>query len=253
MPVTSHLRFFSPGNQIRVDSMLKYQSSLIKTPWISNIRRQLSNSAPERAIDPKSPSFSPIRNGNFQEFYKSPYATVFPSQSAIPQSVPLERPYERLIKLRRLIRKSSKGKLMRYDAWVLAGNKNGSAGMAHAHASQAYKAVQAATRRAKSNMRHFNLYEGRTLYHDIQFEYKSLRMRLMPKPPGYSVRAQRNVEDVCSALGVQDLAAQIMQGKTNPITITRAMFHALENLHKTPESVAKLRGMTARDVRRNQG
>eukprot|EP00158_Paraphelidium_tribonemae_P004388 Partr_v1_DN26726_c1_g1_i1_m8332 putative Ribosomal protein S5 len=207
--------------------------------------------------DAKNPSFSPalgsiLSGGGGKSRYRSPYASIFPSDrasSSIPQEVPMERPFERLIKLRRLIRKNAKGKIMRYDAWVLAGNRNGSAGLAHSQSSQAYKAVQGASRRARKNMKYFELFENRTLYHDIICKYQTMKLRLMPKPAGYSIRAQRNVEDVCWAVGIKDLAGQVMGGKVNPITVVRAMFQALELQHKTPTAVARARGRRVSDIR----
>ena len=91
-----------------------------------------TNASKGMTKDPKSPSFSPIIGGKDTFRYKSPYATLFPSSQKTINSIPIERPFERLIKLRRLIRKNAKGKIIRYDAWVLVGNKNGSAGFSHA-------------------------------------------------------------------------------------------------------------------------
>ena len=65
---------------------------------------------------------------------------------------------------------------------------------------------------------------------------------------GYSIKAQRNIYDVCQALGIQDLAVEIMQGKTNPVTVVRAVFHALEKHHKTADRIAALRGKTAAEL-----
>jgi small subunit ribosomal protein S5 len=65
---------------------------------------------------------------------------------------------------------------------------------------------------------------------------------------GFSVRANHFVYDVCQALGIQDLGAKIMNGKVNPITIVKTMFHALESLHKTPSQVAQTRGRQVRMV-----
>ena len=70
-----------------------------------------------------------------------------------------------------------------------------------------------------------------------------MKLRLVKKPAGYSVRAQRNAYDVCQALGIQDLAVKIMGGTVNPVTVTRAVFHALDKKHQTPSQVSEARGI----------
>jgi ribosomal protein S5 len=62
------------------------------------------------------------------------------------------------------------------------------------------------------------------------------------------VRAQRDIYEFCFALGIQDLAADIMVGSTNPITISKALMHALTYRHKTPTMISKLRGKTVEEV-----
>jgi hypothetical protein len=147
-----------------------------------------SNYFPKSLQDPKSSSFSPIgglsKTNRFQPKYTSPYATSYPKLNPIPDEVPLRRPYERIITVRKLVRLSSKGKHMRFDAWCLAGDRTGSVGLAHATSTRASKATQLAMRRARNNMKHFELFEGRTLYHGMTFDYNGMRMRLIPKEPG---------------------------------------------------------------------
>lgn len=62
------------------------------------------------------------------------------------------------------------------------------------------------------------------------------------------MKAQRNIYDVCQALGIQDLAVEIMQGTTNPVTIVRAVFHALEHHHKPAGRIATLRGKKVEEL-----
>ncbi|KAI3642501.1 hypothetical protein MP228_012056 [Amoeboaphelidium protococcarum] len=200
--------------------------------------------------DPTKADFSPLGktlSGGANQ-YQSPYSTIFPRENRNPQNVPIKRPYERLIKLRKLVRPSRLGKKMTFDAWCVVGDRNGSAGMAHATSTQAAKAVKRALQLARGQLKHYELYEGRTLFHDIDMKYGALRMRLFSKPAGYSIRAQRNAYDVCQAVGMQDIAVQILDGKPNPIKISRAVFHALDNLHQTPAAVANARGRSVKEI-----
>ena len=202
--------------------------------------------------DPKSASFSPLGQRLAPVTnaigYRSPYATHFPRDQLTPQAPLTRRPYERVVKLRRLMNPSALGKHVEYDAWCLVGDRNGSAGFAHARSSQAGRAVKKAMALARRSMRSYDLFENRTLYHDIELQYHCLKMRLYTKPPGYSVQAQRNAYDVCMALGIQDLAVDILEGTINPITVVRGMFCALDTFHKTPTQVSQARGMHIEEV-----
>jgi ribosomal protein S5 len=212
------------------------------------LRRCLSTAAfarqrPETTLNPLATS------RRQQEAYRSPYET---QQARVVQTTaePLtRRPYERILTIRKAVHVTSKGKHVKFDAWCLAGDQNGSVGCAHARSTQPSKAIQAALRVARKSMKFYPLFEQRTLYHDIDAKFRQMHLRLMPKPPGHSVRAQRTVYDLCQALGIQDMSAKIMAGGTNPVTIAKTFLHALNTMHFTPENVAQKRGLKLSDVR----
>lgn len=143
--------------------------------------------------DPKSAEFSPLAASS-QQKYRNPYVTAYPSLQTVPAEVPLKKPYERVVCIRKLVSVSAKGKNLRYDAWCLVGDRNGSASVAHATSSQSYKAVQVALKRARRTMRHYDLCEGRTLHHDIECDFHTLRLRMHKKPPGKHFEMHSSVE-----------------------------------------------------------
>lgn len=191
---------------------------------------------------------NPFAKHRGKTYYQSPYETNYPKSENIPIQPLQRRPYERILTIRKAVRVTAKGKHVKYDAWCVAGDRRGSMGVAHAQSTQPSKAVQTALRNARSSMRYYDLFEGRTLYHDIDLKFRNMRIRFFSKPPGNSVRAQHTIYDLCQALGMQDLSAQILIGKTNPVTITRAFMHALEYCHRTPREIASTRGLHLREV-----
>jgi hypothetical protein len=114
----------------------------------------------------------------------SPYRTRFPEQRTVHDEPPVRRPYEKILTIRKKVRVSATGKHAKFDAYCLAGDRNGSVGYAHAQSTQANKAVQAALRLARGRMRHYPLFEGRTLFHDIEARHRKLRIGLWSKPAG---------------------------------------------------------------------
>lgn len=135
------------------------------------------------AKDPLSPSFSPFSSN------RPPPATSFSSTSRQANSR-APKLYTRLISMRRIMRVSSKGKHMQYDAWVLVGDQHGSAGWAHGRSLQSSKAVQTATRKAQHSMKFYNLFENRTLHHDIHLTFNRSQIRLLSKPQGINLFAK---------------------------------------------------------------
>lgn len=148
---------------------------------------------PISGTDPKSVEFSALSVGKLSPItyaslanskYRSPYATNFPRSQPVPSAPLVRRPYERTIKMRRLMFPTAKGRVAKYNAWCLVGDRSGSVGYAQATSSQAARAMKRALQAARRSMRSFELKDGRTLYHDIDVQYGPLRMRLMTKQPG---------------------------------------------------------------------
>lgn len=116
--------------------------------------------------------------------HASAYRTHFPAARAIYDTPPTRRPYETILTIRKKVRVSATGKHMKFDAYCLAGDRCGSVGYAHATSTQANKAVQTALRLARGRMRHYPLFEGRTLFHDMEARHRKLRIGLWAKPAG---------------------------------------------------------------------
>lgn len=212
------------------------------------VRRYLSFSAPLAFRGGRAETTpSPLAEALPQ--YQSPYATAYAVPSEPRDMDPsIKRPYERIIAMRKVCHIDSKGRHIKFHAWCLVGDRSGSCTMAHARSIVASKAVQAALRVARRTMVYYPLFENRTLYHDMDIKFRKSWIRVRPKPPGYSVRAQHTLYDVCNAIGIQDVAVKIMTGKTNPVTLTRAFLGAMRRQHRTPERVARARGLHLTDV-----
>ena len=84
-------------------------------------------------------------------------------------------------------------------------------------------------------MSFYSLRESRTLQKALDVKYPprspTVWLRMYPRPAGYSLKCQRNVEDVCHAIGVQDVYAKLMKGNSNPVTLTKAVLWALNKSH----------------------
>jgi hypothetical protein len=59
-----------------------------------------------RDTNPRSASFSPLsaRSGGASSPYRNPYATSYPNEPAVLNQVPVRRPYERILCVRRIVK-----------------------------------------------------------------------------------------------------------------------------------------------------
>jgi ribosomal protein S5 len=76
------------------------------------------------------------------------------------------------------------GKRSRFQAVVFAGDGHGGIGMAIEKCSSVSGAFKKASRTATKNMEHFELHEGRTLFHDAYVRFHRSRLYLFAAAPG---------------------------------------------------------------------
>ncbi|KAJ9076231.1 28S ribosomal protein S5, mitochondrial [Entomophthora muscae] len=141
---------------------------------------------------------------------------------------------------------TAKGKIPTMTALVVVGNGSGGAGIGEAKNEEAGKAIKKATERAIKNMIQFDRYDNRTIFHDIEHKFKATKLKLFARPPGFGVRTNHNIHEVCHCLGITDLAGKVY-GSCNPMNVIKAFFDALLS-QNTPGNIAKSRGKKIVDV-----
>jgi small subunit ribosomal protein S5 len=87
---------------------------------------------------------------------------------------------------------------------------------------------------------------GQTLPHKIIGRFGAGHVVLRPASPGTGVIAGGGVRAVLELGGIRDVLAKSI-GTQNPVNLVKATMDGLENLRR-PEDVAKLRGLTVREV-----
>ena len=87
---------------------------------------------------------------------------------------------------------------------------------------------------------------GSTITHQVIGVHSASRVLLKPASPGTGVIAGGGVRAVLELAGIHDVLSKSL-GSQNPINLVKATVAALEGLRR-PEEVAKLRGLTVREV-----
>lgn len=141
------------------------------------------------------------------------------------------------------------GKIQNVFALTVVGDGNGMLGFGQGKwdVTEAETARDKAMIQAIQSMAPIHRYENRTVYGDIEAKFKSTTVSLRPKAPGFGIRANYYVHEVCRCAGITDLGAKV-RGSMNGMNIVKAVVLALRG-QKLPETIARQRGMHVVDVR----
>ena len=161
---------------------------------------------------------------------------------------------ERVVQINRVSKVVKGGRRFSFSTMVVVGDSKGHVGVGMGKAGEVPEAIRKGVEAAKKNVIRIPLTNA-TIPHDIETEFSSARVRLIPASPGTGVIAGRGVRPVIEAAGIKDILTK-SYGSNNPVNVVKATFQALSQLTSLDEQ-ARMRGMTPhelheRRVRRRQ-
>ncbi|KAB8232975.1 ribosomal protein S5, C-terminal domain-containing protein [Aspergillus alliaceus] len=140
------------------------------------------------------------------------------------------------------------GKVRRMYCLSIAGNGNGLLGIGEAKSEESADAITQSKYRAIRNMQPIPRYENRTIFGDVKGKVGAVELKLMTRPPGFGLRCQHLIFEMCRAAGIHDLAARVGRSR-NPMNTVKAAYEAIMS-QRNPEDIARARGKKIVDVRK---
>ena len=159
---------------------------------------------------------------------------------------PVKTSEEKVIDINRVTKVVKGGRIFRFAAIVVVGDRKGRVGIGTGKAKEMPDAVKKATLAASKNLIKVELIDNRTISHEITVKEGAVKVMLKPAAEGTGVKAGGPVRDVLELAGVKDVLSKSL-GASTKVNMARATLKALK-AQKSPSHVAALRGKTVEEI-----
>ena len=153
---------------------------------------------------------------------------------------------EQLVALNRVSKTVKGGRVARFAALMVVGDKNGHVGVGLGKAAEVPEAIRKGVEDAKKNMIEVSL-KGSTIPHEVIGVFGAGKVLLKPAAPGTGIIAGDKVRVVLDLAGIKNIRAKCLRSN-NPTNVVKATIEGLKSL-RTVEEVAKTRSITVEQVK----
>ncbi len=154
---------------------------------------------------------------------------------------------EKLVALNRVSKTVKGGRIARFTAIMVVGDKNGHVGYGLGKAAEVPDAIRKGIEDAKKNLIEVSL-KGTTIPHEVIGIFGAGKVLLKPAAEGTGVIAGGTVRSVLEMAGIKNIRAKCLRSN-NPTNVVKATFEGLKSL-RTAEEVARTRGISVESLRK---
>lgn len=153
---------------------------------------------------------------------------------------------DKVVSIKRVTKVVKGGRNMRFTALVVVGDGNGHVGAGLGKAMEIPEAIRKGKEAAIKNLVEVPLDENKSIPHDFIGKFGSASVLMKRSPEGTGIIAGGPARAVLELAGFKNIRTKSL-GSRNKKNVVLATIEGLKNL-KTPEEVAKLRGISVEEV-----
>ena len=153
---------------------------------------------------------------------------------------------EKLVALNRVSKTVKGGRIARFTAIMVVGDKNGHVGYGLGKAAEVPDAIRKGIEDAKKNLIEVSL-KGTTIPHEVIGEFGAGKVLIKPAAEGTGIIAGGTVRCVLEMAGIKNIRAKCLRSN-NPTNVVKATFEGLRSL-RTAEEVAKTRSISVQALK----
>ena len=152
---------------------------------------------------------------------------------------------EKVVSINRVSKTVKGGRIMKFAALVVVGDKNGTVGFGIGKSGEVTDAIRKGIADAKKNLIKVSL-KGTTIPHEVVGVYGAGRVLMRPAPEGTGLIAGGPVRAVLEVTGVKNIRTKSLRSR-NPKNMVSATMQGLMSLRNVDEIAAK-RGKSVREI-----
>lgn len=153
---------------------------------------------------------------------------------------------EKMVVLNRVSKTVKGGRIARFAALMVVGDRNGHVGFGIGKAAEVPEAIRKGIEDAKKNLIEVSMH-GSTIPHEVIGEFGSGKVLIKPAAPGTGIIAGGGVRYVLELAGVKNVRAKCLRSN-NPVNVVRATFEGLKAL-RTLDEIAAARNIARENVK----
>ena len=157
-----------------------------------------------------------------------------------------DRLEDTVVHIKRVTKVVKGGRNFRFTALVVVGDKNGHVGVGLGKAAEIPEAIRKGKEDATKKLISLPIDENGSIPHDFLGKFGSASVLLKKAPEGTGVIAGGPVRAVIELAGLKNIRTKSL-GSNNKQNVVLATIEGLNQL-KTPEEVAKLRGVSVEEL-----